>query len=248
MADVRVAATLASLPRAVRLVAFDFDLCVLRVHSFGLRLEAADVAARDLGRDFVDLAFFVDLVRALVAAGVGVAVASFGRYEVIRAFLDRAFPAASPFTRDTISTPTTVGGMDGFSVVGGKNVQLAALAARFKVAPREILFFDGKWGQRAGVGLRLHWAAALRTSACLGATPGALTTPTFYTQMTPRILRSASRVAFCAACTAPAGLTKTRGSAGSGLRCTWVAIKLGSAATVGQDDRGLPHYRCLTAE
>ena len=68
MADVRVAATLASLPRAVRLVAFDFDLCVLRVHSFGLRLEAADVAARDLGRDFVDLVFFVDLVRALVAA------------------------------------------------------------------------------------------------------------------------------------------------------------------------------------
>lgn len=132
------------LPASIKLVALDFDLCVLRIHSFGLRLEAADVGARDMASDFVDLGLFTALMCALEARGLRIAIASFGRFEVIRAFLDRAFPAgSSPFSRDNISTPSTVGGQDGFAVAGGKNSQLEALAARFGVPANGILFFDG---------------------------------------------------------------------------------------------------------
>jgi len=170
----------------VRLVAFDFDECVLRVHAFHLSVSAADVASRDLARDFADLRFFVALVRALGAAGVAVAIASFGRYEVIKAYLDRAFApragaggavglggagvgagagaggaaasavaaatatmaaaaAPSPFSRDTICTPSSVGGVDGNGVSVGaarKNRQLFHLASARGVAPGDTLFFD----------------------------------------------------------------------------------------------------------
>jgi hypothetical protein len=169
----------------VRLVAFDFDLCVLRVHAFNLNVTAADVALRDLARDFADLRFFVALSRALGAAGVAVAIASFGRYEVIKAYLDRAFApragaggavgvggvgigagaggaaasavaatadadadaaaAPSPFSRDSICTPSSVGGVDGNSASVGaarKNRQLFYLASARGVAPGDTLFFD----------------------------------------------------------------------------------------------------------
>jgi hypothetical protein len=143
----------------IKAVVFDFDLCVLSIHSYGERLEPHQVLARaPLTDDFVDLEFFRALVRALDARGVRVAIASFGRYDVIQAFLDRAFPAARDswfgtvragagaanlFTRDTISTPTCVGGKDGTEVDGGKNPQLLKLAEFFKVLPSEMLFFDG---------------------------------------------------------------------------------------------------------
>jgi hypothetical protein len=169
----------------VRLVAFDFDLCVLRVHAFHLNVTAADVALRDLARDFADLRFFVALSRALGAAGIAVAIASFGRYEVIKAYLDHAFAprasaggavgvggvgvgagaggaaasavaatadadadaaaAPSPFSRDSICTPSSVGGVDGKSASVGaarKNRQLFHLASARGVAPGDTLFFD----------------------------------------------------------------------------------------------------------
>ena len=167
----------------VRLVAFDFDLCVLRVHAFNLNVTAADVALRYLARDFADLRFFVALSRALGAAGIAVAIASFGRYEVIKAYLDRAFApragaggavgvggvgvgagaggaaasavaatvdsdaaaAPSPFSRDSICTPSSVGGVDGNSASVGaarKNRQLFYLASARGVAPGDTLFFD----------------------------------------------------------------------------------------------------------
>jgi hypothetical protein len=153
--------------RGVRLCVFDFDNCVLRVHSYGLKLTPADVARRDLERDFADLSFFRALVLALRRRGVAVAIASFGSYEVIQAFLDRAFadadaaaslaaqparattadpltpaPAQQVFTRDNISTPSSVGGTDGFTVPGGKNRQLEQLAARFGANADATLFFD----------------------------------------------------------------------------------------------------------
>ena len=132
------------LPPSTQLVVFDFDLCVLRIHSFGQRLEPSDVAQREpLSADFFDLRFFAELVAGLVASGVRVAVASFGRADVIAAFLSRAFPGdAPPFSGANISTPATIGGRDGFSIAGGKNAQLSELSARYGVPPAGILFFD----------------------------------------------------------------------------------------------------------
>jgi hypothetical protein len=56
-----------------------------------------------------------------------VAVASFGRFEVISAYLQRICPGV--FARSTISTPSCVGTPDGCSVPGGKTPQLDALLA-----------------------------------------------------------------------------------------------------------------------
>ena len=90
------------------------------------------------------------VVDGLVAAGVHVAVASFGSYDTIQAYLDRVFPPGC-FTRTNISTPTVVGGSDGCSVEGGKNPQLALLASQFGVKKHELLFFDGACRGRVAV-------------------------------------------------------------------------------------------------
>ncbi len=131
---------------------FDFDQTILAIHAFGQHIEPEAVASRSMEADFTDLAFFTALVHLLREKGVSVAIASFGRYEVIQAYMDRAFgivagDAASEatriFTRASISTPTSVGGHDGFVLPGGKNPQLQALAAVYGLAPVNIFFFDG---------------------------------------------------------------------------------------------------------
>jgi hypothetical protein len=126
-------------------------------------------AQRSMEADFTDLAFFTALIRALDARGVATAIASFGRYEVIQAYLDKAFgvpqgagmdagagggtPRAAAdaggaprrlFSRSNISTPAAVGGKDGWSMQGGKNVQLNALLEQFGATMDTTLFFDGE--------------------------------------------------------------------------------------------------------
>ena len=135
----------------VKLVVWDFDLTVLNIHSFGLRITEAAVAGRDLDADFVDKVYFVTLVRLLVGAGVHVAIASFGKYEIIQGFLDRAFGVGVGgvgggriFSRDNILTPSSVGGTDGFSLRLGKNAMLQQLAKTHNVLPAQVLFFDGE--------------------------------------------------------------------------------------------------------
>ena len=49
-------------------------------------------------------------------------VASFGRNEVIQAYLERA--VGDSFGPDRVSTPATVGGRDGHPTLNGKNPQL----------------------------------------------------------------------------------------------------------------------------
>jgi hypothetical protein len=131
-----------------RLVIFDFDMCILSIHSFFLRLDPRDVAGRSLQSDFVDLPFFQELVGCLVARGIKVAIASFGRYDVIQAFMDRCFEGcgehlSTVFTRETICTPSSVGLVDGFEVAAGKNPQLDKICAHFGVNPSNVLFLDG---------------------------------------------------------------------------------------------------------
>ena len=61
-----------------------------------------DVEHRDLDRDVADLAFFRAFVLALRDAGVRVAIASFGQYEVIQRYMDRAFgDGQTVFGRET---------------------------------------------------------------------------------------------------------------------------------------------------
>jgi hypothetical protein len=109
---------------------FDFDLTILRIHSWGERVRPEDVEHRHLDRDVADLAFFRAFVLALRDAGVRVAVASFGQYEVIQRYMDAVFgDGQSVFKRANVSTPSTVGFRDGTSVPGGKVPQLCALVS-----------------------------------------------------------------------------------------------------------------------
>jgi len=107
-------------------VVWDFDLTILRIHSYrtGIRSREA-VASRDLGADFADLEFFTTLVHRLIEAGIDVHVASFGRNEVIQAYLERA--VGDSFGPDRVSTPATVGGRDGRPTLNGKNPQLVEI-------------------------------------------------------------------------------------------------------------------------
>lgn len=137
----------------VDLVVWDFDQTILAIHSYALRIEAEDVPRRNLYEDFAHLDFFCAVVRALVAADVKVAVASFGKFEVIHAYLERAFGEVL-FHRDNICTPSQVGSRDGFSLRGGKNLQLKKLLGDYGITDRfRVLFFDGA--------LLDHWASAV---------------------------------------------------------------------------------------
>ncbi len=69
------------------------------------------------------------------------AVASFGRFEVIHAYLERICPGV--FSRANISTPSCVGVPDGCSVPQGKTPQLDALLAALLPGGRDaVLFLD----------------------------------------------------------------------------------------------------------
>lgn len=60
-----------------------------------------------------------------------------------QAYLDAAFGVGQTvFTRGNISTPATVGGLDGCAVAGGKTRQLLELTSRLGLEPAEIMFFD----------------------------------------------------------------------------------------------------------
>ena len=139
----------------VRLVVFDFDLTILRIHSWGERVRPEDVEHRDLDRDVADLAFFRAFVLALRDAGVQVAIASFGQYEVIQRYMDRAFgDGQTVFGRGNVSTPSAVGFRDGSSVPGGKVPQLCALV--------EDALFDGQEKASLDAGV---WQAAVQDVA-----------------------------------------------------------------------------------
>jgi hypothetical protein len=130
----------------VGMVVFDFDLTVLRIHSFGLRISVEEVAKRDLKDDFTDLDHFLALCRCLKDAGVHVAIASFGVKRVIQEYITLASdPPAVPL--EAVSTPADVGFMDGSTVPGGKNRQLAHLKEAFKYdrPNNSILLFDGEY-------------------------------------------------------------------------------------------------------
>ena len=124
------------------MVVLDFDMTILRIHAFRLRIGHKAVGSRDMNADFADLIFFVELVHTLKRKGILVVVASFGLYKTIQAFLNRVLP--NFFDRRTICTPSQVDGCDGCEVFGFKNPQLEFLCKLFGVQPQEVVLIDGK--------------------------------------------------------------------------------------------------------
>lgn len=136
----------------ITLVVFDFDLTILSIHSWGERIAPEAVAERDLESDVADLKFFKHFVLRCVEEDVKVAIASFGQYEVIQAYMDRIFENDAEseeqqqiiFGRENISTPSQHGTLDGHVVPGGKVPQLTALVEKtFGVTKDQIEY--GEW-------------------------------------------------------------------------------------------------------
>lgn len=137
------------LAEVLSLVVFDFDLTVLSIHSWGERIDEAEVESRDWKDDFEDLELFTRVCRNLVERGVPVAIASFGKREVITKYLDLAFGGDRKkiFPDNCISTPSAVDGTDGVQVAGGKNPQMAKIREELGVASQpaaSVLLFEGK--------------------------------------------------------------------------------------------------------
>jgi hypothetical protein len=104
---------------------------------------------------------------AVLACGDLVAVASFGRFEVIEAFLQRICPGV--FSRANISTPSCVGFTDGCAVPDGKTPQLDALLGALLPAARDrVLFFDDS-KPNVIVRLRARALQASRDARCADA-------------------------------------------------------------------------------
>ncbi len=74
---------------------------------------------RDVRDDVADLDFFQEFVCSAISRGIKIAIASFGRYDVIQAYLDRAV-GPGIFTRENIATPSQYGLSDGHAIHGGK--------------------------------------------------------------------------------------------------------------------------------
>ena len=87
-----------------KLIVWDFDLTLLSIHSWGAGIRAEDVASRTLSDDVADIDFFRHFVDRAQEQGIAVAIASFGQYEVIQAYMDRII-GRGVFNRENISTP-----------------------------------------------------------------------------------------------------------------------------------------------
>eukprot|EP00667_Euglena_gracilis_P011444 EG_transcript_11689 len=127
-------------PRKVAVI-FDFDECLMRMHVWGTYRNAPLGAIPVADTMFADLPFLRGLIPALHAAGVVLAIATFGRRDVVLKFLEHALgPPLTYFSQ--ISTPASHAVREGSSALGDKNTQLRALSASLGVQLHDILFFD----------------------------------------------------------------------------------------------------------
>ncbi len=164
------------------LIVFDFDQTVLNCHAFGEGVEPDEVPGR-WKDDVADLDTFRAFVAAAQQRGATLAIASFGRSEVIRAYMDLIAPGA--FSDADIVTPASLGSdyEDGMSVENGKPMMLQLLCKRNPVTNLKgaagVLFFDDDPAnvdecRRAGF-LRSHHTPQGFTRAALEGLSGATT-------------------------------------------------------------------------
>lgn len=120
------------------LFVFDFDLTIARYHLWGTHQDAPLDRVRIGDRTFVDLVAFKDFVCSQRVLGNEVAIATFGRKDVVNKAITYALGNDHGVV---ISTPADHGQRDGTSL-GNKNAQLASLAERFCVKLAQVTFFD----------------------------------------------------------------------------------------------------------
>jgi len=126
-------------PSAQRLIVFDFDLTIMREHLTGVHKYAPVNSIPITDERFADLAAFRAFVRAAVAFGHAVAIATFGRLEVVEKAMLHALGNAHGVT---ILTPGHFGVKDGTSGLGDKNTQLEHLARQHQLPRSQVILLD----------------------------------------------------------------------------------------------------------
>ena len=130
---------------AIRLVVWDFDMTILRIHSFAKRISALDIPRRDYEHDCADANFFRAFLREMKQKSIEVAIASFGKRDVIETYIKHLVNAekgddvadyAFVDTQKSIVTPNDVGGTDGCSMKD-KSRMLDMLTKRYVLSMSE---------------------------------------------------------------------------------------------------------------
>lgn len=179
--------------RPKRIFAFDFDCTITREHLWK-NYQNSPLDMIHIREDtFVNLDAFKEFVTTVLDSGHTVAVATFGRRDVVDKALTCAFGKSHGFIISTPadhfdpSSPSIPGKprpmcAEGCAALGDKNTQLASLAARCGVSASSITFFDDdahnvRMAARAGV-CAIHTPAGLtgdvlkKVSKSLLAVPG----------------------------------------------------------------------------
>jgi len=87
---------------------WDFDLTILKIHSYAMDIKASDVKSLSWNKfkcHFSDPLFFRDLINYIIGKNKEVAIISFGTYNVIKAYMDRLFDNNKIFDLHNIITP-----------------------------------------------------------------------------------------------------------------------------------------------
>ncbi len=124
------------------LYVFDFDLTILKIHSYAQNITPSKVESmgwRKLMDQFADPIFFRDLINYLISRNKKVAIASFGKYNVIKAYLDRLFDNTSIFGLDNIITPMNE---KKTRPSDDKNEYLVGLIRDLNIDYKRVIFFD----------------------------------------------------------------------------------------------------------
>ena len=141
---------------SVRMVVWDFDHTVVTINTVREGVGAPDVAQR-WHADVYDLALFRMFVKVARQRGVLLGIASFGRVEVILAYVDQILLGTGDegaFHAANVATPRALGLRDGSTVrPNGKprllkllreHAMMSASVEAEKIARSAILFFDDK--------------------------------------------------------------------------------------------------------
>jgi hypothetical protein len=121
---------------------FDFDMTILKIHSYAENMTPSKVESmgwRKLMDQFADPIFFRDLINYLISQNKKVAIASFGKYNVIKAYLDRLFDNTSIFGLDNIITPMNERNI---RPSDDKNEYLVGLIRDLNIDYKRVIFFD----------------------------------------------------------------------------------------------------------
>jgi hypothetical protein len=125
----------------IRCLLIDFDQTILRIHGFSELMKSGKsyidfTEGRDMAGDFANLELFKSLVHCAQKEGLMVWIVSFGKKELIDQYLYYARVTVN------VSTPSSVGYLDGSQVPVGKNRQIFKILLDTYLQPWECLLID----------------------------------------------------------------------------------------------------------